>query len=256
MLWWLATSRRWTGRLPINVYAIQHDDGLVVFDTGQDRRSVTDPDYFPGGLAGWAFRRLARFGIGAGDTLPAQLTGIGLSADHVAVAVISHLHQDHIGGIRDLPNARLLADHRELDTLDASHPELTGVLVQHLTGPGITWEPVRADQPLDAWFAPFETGFDVFGDGTLTLVSTPGHTPGSLSMIVRRAGLPPLMLVGDLSYDVSGIDELTIPGVGERDALRESMRRVAALRARHPELVILAAHDPNAATLLAEANAR
>ena len=62
-LLWLLTSRSWTQKLPINVYVIDHPDGLVLFDTGQDRRSVTDPGYFPGGLAGWGFRRLAQFGI-------------------------------------------------------------------------------------------------------------------------------------------------------------------------------------------------
>jgi N-acyl homoserine lactone hydrolase len=44
------TSRRWTAPLPINVYVIEHRNGLVLFDTGQDRSSVTDPRYFPSGL--------------------------------------------------------------------------------------------------------------------------------------------------------------------------------------------------------------
>jgi hypothetical protein len=48
--WWLLASRRWTGPRPINAYVIEHRDGLVLFDTGQDRASVTDPDYFPGDL--------------------------------------------------------------------------------------------------------------------------------------------------------------------------------------------------------------
>jgi hypothetical protein len=45
---WLFTSTRWTEPRPINTYVIEHRDGLVLFDTGQDRESVTDPDYFPG----------------------------------------------------------------------------------------------------------------------------------------------------------------------------------------------------------------
>jgi N-acyl homoserine lactone hydrolase len=51
---WLATSRRWTEPLPINVYVIEHRDGLVLFDTGQDRASVTEAGYFRGGLNGWS----------------------------------------------------------------------------------------------------------------------------------------------------------------------------------------------------------
>src|SRR4051812_18988322 len=52
MLWWLATSRRWTASLPINVYVIRRGADVILFDAGQDRRSVTEPDYFPRGIAG------------------------------------------------------------------------------------------------------------------------------------------------------------------------------------------------------------
>ena len=57
--WWLLASRRWTGPRPINAYVIEHRDGLVLFDTGQDRASVTDPGYFPGGITGVLYGRLA-----------------------------------------------------------------------------------------------------------------------------------------------------------------------------------------------------
>lgn len=61
--WWILTSRRWLERRPINVFVVDHQDGVVLFDTGQDRASVTDTDYFPGGPLGFLFDRLARFDI-------------------------------------------------------------------------------------------------------------------------------------------------------------------------------------------------
>src|SRR4051812_12790264 len=63
LYWWLLTSRQWTLPRPINVYVIEHARGLVLFDTGQDRASVTDADYFPGGLTGYLYHRLAHFSI-------------------------------------------------------------------------------------------------------------------------------------------------------------------------------------------------
>jgi hypothetical protein len=45
---WLRTSRHWTKPLPINAYVVEHRDGIVLFDSGQDRASVTDPGHFPG----------------------------------------------------------------------------------------------------------------------------------------------------------------------------------------------------------------
>src|SRR5277367_896097 len=99
MPWWRLTSRKWTGPSPINAYVIEHRDGLVVFDTGQDRASVTDPGYFPGGMTGFLYGRLARFEIGPQQTLTAGLDRLGYTAGDVRTAVISHLHQDHIGGL-------------------------------------------------------------------------------------------------------------------------------------------------------------
>lgn len=43
-LWWIATSKKWV-TVPLNVFVIEHDDGLVLFDTGADPRVATDPDY-------------------------------------------------------------------------------------------------------------------------------------------------------------------------------------------------------------------
>ncbi len=57
---WLLSSRSWTGPWPVNAYVIEHRDGLVLFDTGQDQASVTDPGYFPSGVTGVLYDRLAR----------------------------------------------------------------------------------------------------------------------------------------------------------------------------------------------------
>jgi len=87
LAWWLLTSRRWTAPRPINVYVIEHARGLVLFDTGQDRASVTDPRYFPAGLPGFLYARLARFAIGPDQTLTQQLRRIGYDAADVRTAV-------------------------------------------------------------------------------------------------------------------------------------------------------------------------
>jgi len=108
LYWWLLTSRQWTPPRPINVYVIEHARGLILFDTGQDRASVTDGTYFPGGLTGFLYNRLARFDVGEYDTLTAQLAGLGYAPSDVHTAILSHLHQDHIGGLPELTGANLL----------------------------------------------------------------------------------------------------------------------------------------------------
>jgi glyoxylase-like metal-dependent hydrolase (beta-lactamase superfamily II) len=118
LMWWLLTSRRWTPPRPINVYVIEHERGLVLFDTGQDRDSVIDPDYFPKGLTGHLYARLARFAIQPGETLTERLRGIGYEPSQVRTVVLSHLHQDHIGGLAELGDAEILVGAREWTELD------------------------------------------------------------------------------------------------------------------------------------------
>jgi N-acyl homoserine lactone hydrolase len=105
---WLFTSHRWTSPRPINAYVIEHRDGLVLFDTGQDIASVTDPSYFPHGLNGLVYSRLAKFTIKPAETLTARLRELGHNITDVDTAVLSHLHQDHIGGLPELKNANIV----------------------------------------------------------------------------------------------------------------------------------------------------
>ena len=175
--WWLLASRRWTGPRPINAYVIEHRDGLVLFDTGQDRASVTDPGYFPGGMTGVLYERLARFEISPDETLTAGLGRLGYAAGDVKTAVISHLHQDHIGGLAELSDADIVVSQAEWDTLSSPLPELRGLMRRHIDLPGLRWRRIEPEPTGDPELAPFLACHDLFGDGSLVLLPTPGHTP-------------------------------------------------------------------------------
>jgi N-acyl homoserine lactone hydrolase len=135
LYWWLLTSREWTPPRPVNVYVIEHAKGLILFDTGQDRASVIDDSYFPGGFTGYLYRRLARFDIGEQDTLTAQLATLGYTPADVDTAVLSHLHEDHIGGLAELTGAELLVSAAEWAELAKPAAELRGFLRDHIQLP-------------------------------------------------------------------------------------------------------------------------
>jgi glyoxylase-like metal-dependent hydrolase (beta-lactamase superfamily II) len=252
LYWWLLTSQRWTPPRPINVYVIEHSRGLILFDTGQDRASVTDEAYFPGGFTGIVYDRLARFDIDEQHTLTAQLATLGYAPSDVDTAILSHLHQDHIGGLPELTGSRLLVSAAEQGELTKPAPELRGFLRSHIDLPGLNWQRVSPEPTDDPALAPFTRSLDVMGDGSLVLLPTPGHTAGSMSLLIRRVGKPPLLLAGDLTYGAEILQRGQLPGVGNRRRLGESSRKVLALAQQQPGLVVLPAHDPTAAQRLVD----
>jgi glyoxylase-like metal-dependent hydrolase (beta-lactamase superfamily II) len=74
-----------------------------------------------------------------------------------------------------------------------------------------------------------------------------------MSLLLRRPGRPPLMMVGDVTYDAHLLEAGHVPGVGSRRRLQEATAMINAMRQRYPGLVILPAHDPGAARRLAQA---
>ena len=194
---------------------------------------------------------MARFDIQPDQTLPNQLQRFGYATDDVSVAVLSHLHQDHIGGLAHLSGASIVTTATEYAQLSSRLAEARGVLRRHVDLPGLHWDPVHFEALDDPELTPFTHGVDLMGDRSMILLPTPGHTPGSLSMLIRRPGHDPLLMVGDLTYDARAMEnESVIPGVGSTRQLDDTTRRVLELKRRQPGLRILAAHDPSAEATL------
>ena len=251
-LWWIFFGRRWV-TLPLNVYVIERSDGLILFDTGQNRAVVTDPDYWPPGFTGTIFRHIFRFHMGPEDTLTRQLELSGYSVADVRKAVFSHLHGDHIGGIGEILHADLVVSSEAWEHMLGPHPERHFVFRRDIDLPGAKWQQVSFQPTDDPSLAPFTHTFDLMGDGSMMLLPTPGHLPGSLSMLVRRGAAPPLLLIGDLTYGPELLKRRQLPGTGNKKELRASFTKVLALKERMPDLIILASHDAGAAEALREA---
>ena len=250
-LWWIFFGKERV-RLPINVYVIEHSDGLVLFDAGADPRVVTDPDYWPTPVTGLFMRNIFEWKITPEDNLATQLERAGYSAADVHKAVISHLHADHVGGIGAIPQADLFVAEEAWEHMKGPHPEREMVLRRDIAVLGAKWHEIAFRPTDDPALAPFSESFDLMGDGSMIVLPTPGHMPGAVSMLVKRTEGSPLLMVGDLTYGDEFLEQDRTPANGDRKVLLETFAKVRALRETMPDLLILPAHDLQAAEKLGQ----
>ena len=239
--------------LPLQFFLIEHRDGLVLFDTGIDPAITSEKGYISQAVGRFLLPRIFRFHLTRADRIDRVLERSGFAAGDIRTAVISHLHFDHTGGIAQIPQADLLVSEQEWSILSDPHPEREWILREHLEIPHAKWQQITFTATEDPLFDGFEGIHDVLGDGSMILLPTPGHTRGSLSMLIRQNGWDPILLVGDLTYEAGLLDQDVVPGVGNAQVLRASFAKVRELAKRLPNLAIVASHDFAAPKIVARA---
>jgi glyoxylase-like metal-dependent hydrolase (beta-lactamase superfamily II) len=213
-------------------FLVEHSKGLCLFDTGQTARAA-EPDWFP---AWYPFFRLARFELGPEDEAAAQLARLGHDPGDVQLIVLSHLHTDHVGGLDAFADADVIVSRREWERATGLGGRLRGYLPQRWPRE-IRPRLVDLDGPP---LGPFPATHDLFGDGRLVLVPTPGHTPSHMGLLVHDDGRT-LLLAGDAAGTAA-----ELPAIAPELAEWCSVEQV----------VVLTAHDDLAPSLLGNAAAR
>lgn len=185
--------------LPVNAYLVEHPGGRCLFDTGQTSEAA-QPGYFP---AWHPYLRAARFELGPSDEVGAQLERIGILPDTVDHVVLSHLHTDHVGGLGAFRSSEVVVGATEWKRAQGIRGSLRGYLPRRWPE-GLRVRTVATGGPT---LGPFSETYDLLGDGRLTIVSTPGHTPGHLAMVVRGERRT-WLLAGDLVHDPAELASL------------------------------------------------
>jgi glyoxylase-like metal-dependent hydrolase (beta-lactamase superfamily II) len=195
-----------------NCYLVKHAKGWLLWDTGVADAIAAMPDgLVPSDPRGLHWHR-AR-------TLAAQLEELQLKPADIRFVAISHSHPDHIGDLALFPMATLLVQRAEYEW------------------PGPEGKPRFPPKP-----AADELGGDrdVFGDGSVTILATPGHTPGHQSLLVKLAGTGAVVLSGDAVHFQDNWDHRRVPGINfDKEQTLASMQRIADVLAReHAQLWI------------------
>lgn len=196
--------------LPVNVFVVDHPQGLCLFDAGQTVRAA-EPGHFP---PWWPFFRLARFEIGPGEEAADHLARMGFAGRLLRWIVLSHLHTDHVGGLGGFSAQQVLVSRREWERATGVRGRLRGYLPQYWPQ-GLVPRLVELDsEPL----GPFPASSDLAGDGTLRVVAAPGHTPGHLALLAQVGGRR-FLLGGDLAPTA---DRLAVSAPAIADFCRSS----------------------------------
>lgn len=176
----------------------------------------------------------------------AVVTASGFSPDRLTGMIATHGHFDHLGGLADIPAVPVWMPQPEIDLLAQSagkHPTILPGDARRLTDRvrPVAWE----DKPFLAW----ERSWDLYGDGSVVVLDTPGHTPGSLSVYVTLSDGRRTLLVGDTVWVREGFELREPKGAlaasfdADREGTDEQIARLWSLHQQDPGLAILPAHD-------------
>lgn len=170
--------------IPINMWILDHPKGLVVYDTGNNV-AVSDGNctsHWTQGLCDFL-----KPGQTRADVIDQQLKKLGYSVDDVKIVISSHSHLDHIGNIEMFPNAIHVIQKKEL--YQAWWPETFQRGGAHVVA--------DYDDARDFNYLTLEGDYDLFGDGSVMILSTPGHTLGHQSVKVKLPETGTVILTQD-----------------------------------------------------------
>ena len=227
--------------LPVPAYLIRHPvAGPFLVDTGLHASVAAKPV----ANLGRAITRFSRPKIKTGEDLPAQLRGRGVEAKDIRLVVMTHMHFDHTSGMSDFPGATFVVSEEEwIAAANDSRPFLRGYRPEHFDY-AFDYRTLSYDSDAIRSYGTFGRTFDLFGDGSVRLASTPGHSAGHQSVICRLRDRD-LVIAGDAIYTIGQLgDAPEPPRPLDLHNWRRSMRELQHFARTYPQAVILPGHDP------------
>lgn len=205
-------------RIPIPAWLVRHPQGVVVFDVGLHPGLVEGPH-----MLGW-MAKLFSPDLAANGTIGPRLAAQHVDPEGSHTVVLSHCHFDHVGGLCELPNSRIVVQGDEWDAAIAG---------------GGGYDPTLYDLGHDVVRIAGE--HDLFGDGAIVCVPTAGHTCGHQSLRVATDD-GPVILAADACYFANTLDDGLLPRYGyDFDEQRRSLDLLR--RERDAGTTIIPGHD-------------
>ena len=193
-------------------WLVKHRSEWLLWDTGVPEATLNDP-------RGWStLPKLIVYHLD--KSITDQLAEIGLKPNDIGRVAISHTHGDHIGNMGLFPNSIIMMQRAEYSWIHSPNGPNDNVnqlmaLARKLLGKPKNLQLIDGDS-------------DVFGDGSLTLLSTPGHTPGHQSLLVHLKNSGFIILSGDVVHLEENFEKNIVPSLNTSKA--ESIASMARVR--------------------------
>ena len=224
--------------VPITAYLIDHPKhGLMMVDAGINWEQAHDHDgyYNHNYMLSRLLTTRDEYQLAAPQDIEVQVARLGYTLDDIKTVFMTHVHDDHAGGLRNLPNAKVVLDKKDWND-DARYPYSFAFAEKNMVYP--TFD--------SGAFSGFSESMDYFGDGSVVLVPTPGHSPGHMSVSVQMDENR-VFMTGDTLYTLRhlAVDEVRQIMLGGEDTQRqvEVAHTIQRMFEQDPSTVMLFAHD-------------
>lgn len=229
--------------VPVPAFLVRHPSaGAILVDTGLHPSIASDPSENFGRLAA----RSGKPTLAAGEDVPSQLRERGLEPGEIPIVVMTHLHLDHTSAISEFPSSTFVVSEAEWEAAAHGHnPLLNGYRRSHFDY-AFEYRTVDFDRDIVDSYASFGRTFDLFGDGSIRLAYTPGHSAGHMSVICHLSERD-FVIGGDAMYMEGQLDG-SLPGPprpADEHNFRRSLQELRLFRNQFPDAVITPGHDPD-----------
>ena len=246
-----------TGRLgpgvatfPAMVGLIRHPTrGAILFDTGYGAALAASRDPLAR-----LYRRLLPYQLGPGEACVHQLAAAGIGVGDLHGIILSHLHPDHAGGLRDFPGVPIHLTRRALDSLSITRTRerLRLGLLKDLFPDDMASRVALVDDhagvsPGGPW-AGLGEGRDLFGDGSVVAVDLPGHAPGQIGLTLTLDNDRAVLLAADAVWQARSFRECLEPlrparyFIHDYPVFLETLHRLHRVWRDAPDAAIIPSH--------------
>jgi N-acyl homoserine lactone hydrolase len=229
------SDSRWTEPLPINVWAIEHPEGIIVVDTGETSQ-ISNPGYFPE----WhPYFKDVKEHVKPEEEVGPQLQDLGISPNDVRWLIMTHLHTDHAGGLHHFPKSEIIVMRNEFQNASGIEGQKRGFLPQHWP----SWFVPRLVDLEPQSLGPFPTSLKITKTEDIVIVPTYGHTDAHVSVVLTEPDLC-YFFAGDSSYTQELMLKKKVDGVSsnEQQAML-TLERINQFVGEKPT-IYLPTHDP------------